>query len=246
MSGLRCLSPSAKRLAFFLLKKVNKAVRDYDMIRDGDRVAVAVSGGKDSLTLLKLLNLRRRYVPQEYHLVAVNVQSDYQCAAHATREELKDIFEAEGVEYSFEEMDAPEEDLNCFRCAWNRRKALFLATHRLGCNKLAFAHHADDVAQTTLLNLFYQGRLETMEPRVEFFGGLITVIRPLVYVPEKEIVRFAKACNFPLHAQECPIGRNSKRAKVKEILREIEKDCPEVKINLFRAVMRHKAHTRNS
>jgi len=229
-------------LAFFLLKRVNKAIRDYDMIRDGDRVAVAVSGGKDSLTLLTLLNLRKRYVPQEYHLVAVNVQSDYQCAAHATREELKEIFEAEGVEYSFEEMDTPEEDLNCFRCAWNRRKALFLAAHRLGCNKLAFAHHADDVAQTTLLNLFYQGRLETMEPKVEFFGGLITVIRPLVYVPEKEIVRFARACDFPLKTRECPIGRNSKRAKMREILREIEKDCPEVKINLFRAVMRRKTY----
>jgi len=127
---------------------------------------------------------------------------------------------------------------SCFWCAWNRRKGLFQTAHELGCNKVAFGHHADDVAQTTLLNLFYQGRLETMEPKVEFFEGVITVIRPLVYVPEKEIVRFAQAAGFPLQGVACPHAVTSRRTKMARLLRQIETECPQVKVNLFRAVRR--------
>ncbi len=249
MSELRHLSPLAKRLAFFLLKRVNKAIRDYDMIQDGDRVALAVSGGKDSLTLLKLLNLRRRTVPERYELVAVNVQADYQCLGHLPSEELKRLFELEGVEYSIERVSILGEggqDPDCFWCSWNRRKAIFIAADRLGCNKVAFAHHADDVAQTTLLNLFYHGRLETMEPRVEFFGGRLTLIRPLVYVPEKEIARFAEACGFPSPSRRCPKSVSSKRTRMKELLRAIEKECPQVKTNLLRAAQRGPAGSRKA
>jgi len=121
-----------------------------------------------------------------------------------------------------------------------RRKALFLAADRLGCNKMAFGHHSDDVAQTTLLNLFYHGRLETTEPRVTFFGGKITVIRPLLYVPEKELFRFARACEFPVGGAPCPQGANSARTKMQNLLRTLEKDCPQVKANLFRATQQHR------
>jgi len=236
-------------LAFFLLKRVNKAIRDYDMIQDGDRVAVAVSGGKDSLTLLKLLNLRRRTAPERYELVAINVQADYQCLGHLPSQELEGLFELEGVEYSIERVNILGEggqDPDCFWCSWNRRKAIFLATDRLGCNKVAFGHHADDVAQTTLLNLFYQGRLETMEPRVEFFGGRITLIRPLVYVPEKEIARFAEACGFPSPSRRCPRSASSKRTRMGELLRAIEEECPQVKANLLRAIQRGPVSSRKA
>ncbi|MDH7485611.1 MAG: ATP-binding protein, partial [Anaerolineae bacterium] len=108
----------------------------------------------------------------------------------------------------------------------------------LGCRKLAFGHHADDVAHTTLLNLFYHGRLETMEPRVAFFGGQIIVIRPLVYVPEKELVRFARACGFPLRPGCCPQAAASQRQRMRELLRAVEQDVPQAKRNLMRAVQR--------
>ncbi len=236
---------SAEKLAFYLLKKVNKAVRDHGLIEDGDQIVVAVCGGKDSLSLLKLLDVRQPLVRESYHLLAVHVQSDLDRGGHFRRPELERLFQGEGVEYSFEEMSlALEEDgsgeLNCFWCSWNRRKALFLAADRLGCNKVAFGHHADDVARTTLLNLLYHGRLETMEPKVSFFGGKITVIRPLAYVPEKELVRFARACGFPGMGAPCPNSVTSKRATMKDLLRAIEKECPQVKTNLFRAVQEYR------
>lgn len=233
---------TVEKLAFYLLKKVNKAVRDYDLIKEGDRIVVAVSGGKDSLSLLKLLKVRQPLVRESYQLVAVHVQSDLDCGGYVPREELEMLFQTEGVEYSFEEVslvgegEQGAEQPNCFWCSWNRRKALFLAADRLRCNKVAFGHHADDVAQTTLLNLLYHGRLQTMEPKVPFFGGKITVIRPLVYVPEKELARFARACGFPAGDAPCPTSLTSKRARMKDLLRGIEKECPQVKVNLLRAV----------
>jgi len=233
-----------RRQAFFLLKKVNKAIRDYGLIQDGDKIAVAVSGGKDSLTLLCLLGWRRRFVPEKYELVAINIQTEYRCTSGASKEELEAFLQQEGFPCVFERIslrDAsryPDDSLNCFWCSWNRRKALFLTAHRLGCNKVAFGHHADDAAQTVLLNLFYHGRLERMEPRVDFFDGKITVIRPLIYVPEKEIIRFSRVAAFPVQAHRCPNSRTSRRSLMKEIIRLVEQDCPEVKTNLFRAVER--------
>jgi len=190
---------AVEKQAFYLLKKVNKAVRDYDMIRDGDRIAVAVSGGKDSLSLLKLLAHRRSSVPERYDLLVIHVESDLGCGEHIRRRQLERIFQEQAVGYSFEQVALPEQERHLadrpssFRCSWNRRKALFQAAHRLGCTKVALGHRADDIAQTTLSNLVYHGRLETMEPKVSLSGGEIAVLRPSVYVPEKERVSFARA-----------------------------------------------------
>lgn len=204
---------SAEKLAFYLLKKVNKTVRDYRLINDGDRIGVAVSGGKDSLSLLKLLNLRRGSVREDHELMAVHVRSHPSCGGEVPLQELEELLKAEGVECCIEEVNALTEgesavsEPECFWCSWNRRTALFLAADRLGCSKVAFGHHSDDVAQTTLLNLLYHGRLETMEPRVTSFGGKITVIRPLVYVPEKELLRFARACECQPAVPRVPRAR---------------------------------------
>ena len=235
------------KLSYYLLKKVNKALHCYQMIEEGDRIVVAVSGGKDSLTLLKLFLLNQKKYSISYDLVAVHVVSDFRCAGCAHRETLKRIFQDEGIEHSFEKIqvaigeDGSGRTPTCFWCSWNRRKSLFLTAQRLGCNKVAFGHHADDVAETTLLNLFYHGRLETMEPKVAFFGGKITVIRPLVFVPESEIVRFARESEFPSQLCQCPNSYTSKRARMKEILKSVEKECPKVKVNLYKAVENFKS-----
>jgi tRNA 2-thiocytidine biosynthesis protein TtcA len=233
-------------LGYYLLKKVNKAIREHGLIADGDRLAVAVSGGKDSLSLLRLLRLRRRSARERYDVVAVHVvpAADAPCGAGGDTSALETWFQGEGVEYAFVPMEEasgrPERESQspCFHCAWRRRKAIFLAAERLGCNKVAFGHHADDIAQTTLLNLFYQGRLETMRPRVEFFGGKLTVVRPLAYVPEKELVRFAAACEFPPAPAACSTAEASRRALMAQILRTLEKTYPKIKVNLWRAVER--------
>ncbi len=234
--------PLAERLGYYLLKKVNKAVREYELIGDGDRIVVAVSGGGDSLSLLQLLQMRRRSAPEKYDLIAVHVYDDAR-PDERLHKDLEDWFQAKGVEYAFASLEVPTDEprpLTCFRCAWHRRKALFLAADRLNCNKVAFGHHADDVAETALLNLFYSGRLESMEPRVEFFGGKITVIRPLVYVPKKELTRFAQAGGFPPPPSRCPNSLTSKRARMQAILRELEKDYRGASSNLLRALRRAK------
>jgi len=231
---------SPKRLAHYLLRKVNKACRVYNLLADGDRIVVAVSGGKDSNTLLDLLH-RRRGV-EHYHLVAVHVLlASEECQAPVDPAELERWLKGLGVEYTFVPLEPAsgrprrEKQSPCFHCAWRRRKALFLAAQRLGCNKVALGHNADDVAQTTLLNLVYHGRLETMAARVGLFGGEITVIRPLYLVPEKEIVRYVQAGGVPVLAGPCPVAANSRRAEMARVLRVLEQQNPRVKVALLRA-----------
>jgi tRNA 2-thiocytidine biosynthesis protein TtcA len=231
----------ADKQAFYLLKKVNKAIRAYQLIQDGDRIAVAVSGGKDSLSLLRLLQVRQGSAREHVELTALHVRRAPPSGGEGDFPALETWLQGSGVEYHILDMEVDAEEpqpLGCFRCAWYRRKALFQAAHRLGCNKLALGHHADDVACTTLLNLFYHGRLETMAPRRHFFEGALVVIRPLYLVPEKELVRFAGACGFPVTTGCCPEGSDARRENMRALLRAVEKDMPRAKINLLRAVQR--------
>jgi tRNA 2-thiocytidine biosynthesis protein TtcA len=240
--------PLAERLGYSLLKKVNKAVREYDLIEDGDRIVVAVSGGSDSLGLLQLLQMRQRSMPEKAELIAVHIYDDVE-ADERLRMDLEAWFQASGVEYAFESMEVPADEprpLSCFRCAWHRRKALFLTADRLNCNKVAFGHHADDVAETALLNLFYSGRLESMDPQIEFFGGKITVIRPLAYVPKKELTRFAQASAFPPPPPRCPNSLTSRRVRMQAILQELERDHQGARSNVLRALWRAKKMESNN
>ncbi|MEM4723811.1 MAG: ATP-binding protein [Candidatus Hadarchaeum sp.] len=227
------------RLAYYLLKGVNKALRDYEMIADGDRVAVAVSGGKDSFTLLYLLWLRQQSFPERYEIVAVHVRMHGANGTPCLALDIRSVLEKTGLSpLPLEVVDIGEQPDNCSRCSFLRRKAIFETAQRLGCNKVALGHHADDAAQTTLLNLIFHGKVETLYPKRLFFGGQITLIRPLIYLPEKRIARFAQACAFPLQAIACPYSTNSRRTFVKDIIRMLEHDYPKVKINLFRAGLR--------
>ncbi len=232
-------SPLPKQ-EYYLLKNVNKAGRDFELFETDDRVAVAVSGGKDSWTLLKLLLARNIVARDKLDLVAVHIIQPGETEKQVAR--LKGALTELNVEHAFERSEVFEEDseLSCFRCAWTRRKALFLTAHSLNCNKVAFGHHADDCAETVLLNLVYHGRVETMEPHVVFFDGALTVIRPLVYIPEKDIIRYTRTLDFAAYTCQCPRAAESKRARMGELLRQIERDYPKAKNNLFRAAMRDK------
>ncbi len=233
-----------ERRQFYLLKGVNKAIRDYEMIADGDRIAVAVSGGKDSLALLQLLWARQRTAHERYELCAVHVSHEAEAcggpldlapllaylaqrdvACHVVPLEMPGVARREGVS-------------SCFHCAWRRRKAIFEAAAAWGCNKVAFGHHADDIAETTLLNLFFHGKVETMEPRVAFFEDRLTVIRPLAYIREREIASFARAAELPVVAQPCPGEDRSQRELMGQIIEQVGRVNRKVRINLFRAATR--------
>lgn len=231
-----------ERMAYWLIKSINQAVRDFEMIQPGDRVAVAVSGGKDSLSLLRLLDERRRTSQEEYQLKAIHVLGDAggpQSEGHAP---LLAWLEASGLPYQAVPMLVkPDEKipLGCQRCTWNRRRTLFETAHAMGCNVVAFGHHADDLAQTTLLNLLYHGVVETMIPRRDYFGGAIRLIRPLCYASEKDIRRFAKACGFPPPPPLCPRSDHTQRKHVAELIRLAEDKHQNVRANLLRVGLKY-------
>jgi tRNA 2-thiocytidine biosynthesis protein TtcA len=229
------------RQAFWLLKPVNRAIREFGMIADGDGVAVALSGGKDSFSLLRLLDLRRQSAPEHYRLAAVHVLGDGSgpLEAHAP---LAAWLEGCGIEYRLAPLSLSEGEtppLDCQRCTWNRRRVLFETARELGCNVVAFGHHADDLAQTTLLNLMYNGAAETMAPRREYFDGALRVIRPLCTTPEADLRRFAQANDFPPPPPACPRGQASRRRLAAELLRQMVHSAPAARTNLLRAGLKY-------
>ncbi len=237
------------RLAYWLLKDVNRAIRDFQMIADGDRVAVAVSGGKDSLSLLRLLDIRRKQAAERYELTAIHVIGDARGPGIGEHPPLLDWLRESGYAYAVEPLRLPDNEplpMGCQRCTWNRRRTLFETARRLGCNVVAFGHHADDLAQTTLLNLLYHGKVETMAPRREYFDGQLRLVRPLCYLAEKDLRRFAKALAealaeanaFPPPPPDCPQSDHSRRKLARELVAQAEKDCQDARINLLRAGLR--------
>lgn len=225
---------------FFALKQVNRAIREFGMIADGDRIAVAVSGGMDSCALLHLLRARQAATLERYQLVALHVQM-YPLGLPDIRPILEPWFIQLGVEYAFVPIELNAQDtlpLNCQRCAWDRRKALFLKAHALDCNRLALAHHADDAAETALLNLLFSGRLQTLAPRLDFFNHTITLIRPLIYLEKSRLTQLARVLRLPYHEATCPYAERSQRAWIRRWLADAGRSRRQIYINLWRACMR--------
>jgi tRNA 2-thiocytidine biosynthesis protein TtcA len=220
-----------------LLKSVNRAVREFELIADGDRIAVGVSGGKDSRVLLDVL-LRGVDIPGTYSVVAVHIDGTNVGLPNVVPS-LELWFRELGVTHDIAPLavaDAEPLPMECFRCAFNRRKALFFAAERLGCNKVAFGHHADDAAVTTLMSLMIKGRLEMLEPRRNFFDGRLTLIRPLIYTTEKEITQYARAQGWTFPPElACPREAEARRAKFERFLATFrDKERAQIRANLWR------------
>ncbi len=228
---------------FFISKKVGRATTDYRMMKNKDRILVAVSGGKDSLALLKILKDRQAFVPINYELIAVHINLNDKNAS-VVRKYLKDngyTFHIEKPKKKLDSKDPKKPNKNpCFWCSWIRRKALFRLAAKLKCRKIALAHHKDDIIQTQLLNLFFNGEISTMSPMQKMFGGELYLIRPLAYVEEYELARFAEECKFPKLPEKCPQIDITKRRYVKNLISEIRKECPDVKDKIFRSLKRIK------
>jgi len=227
------------KLENFLLKKIGKAIYDYKMIEPGDRVLVAVSGGKDSVSLLRLLLLKKKQIPFDFDIIPVCV--DFGNFGQ-NLDILEQYFKSLQLEYYIERTHLPEKKDKklsyCFWCSWNRRKILFKLAEKYNCRKIAFAHHLDDIVETFLMNLFYYGEISTMPPKISMFQGKIFIIRPMVYIKEKAILDYAKEANIPYTTSTCPFFDNSRRKYIEGLISELEKKCPYVKLNIFRSMKR--------
>ena len=217
-----------------------KAIHTKDMIRDGDHVMVAVSGGKDSLALLWLLKERIKRVPIDYRITAVHVDPGFGANSAA---KMTSFFLANGFEFRVIESDigpkahGPQNRENpCFLCSRLRRKLLFQAAEEVGCNRMAFGHHKDDLIETFFLNVFYGASISTMVPVQGLFGGKLTVIRPFYLVDEDLIRRYAQLMDWPEISLDCPTAGSSKREEIKNMLKHFYRSNRKIKGNIFHAL----------
>ena len=217
-----------------------KAIHTMDMIRDGDHVMVAVSGGKDSLSLLWLLKERIKRVPIDYRLTAVHVDPGF---GANSAEQMTSFFSAHDFEFRVIESDigpkahgTQNRENPCFLCSRLRRKLLFQTAEEMGCNRMAFGHHKDDLIETFFLNVFYGASISTMVPVQDFFGGKLTVIRPFYLVDEALIGRYTQLMDWPEISLDCPTAGSSKRGEIKNMLKHFYKSNRKIKGNIFHAL----------
>ncbi len=220
-------------------RRSGKAIGDYDMIREGDKIAVAVSGGKDSISLLHVLRHRQQVSPVHFEFQAVHIDFGF---ADFSPELLFAYLRREGFPYIVEKVESLQgerwEDIDCYWWSQNRRRALFVICERLGFNKIAFGHHLDDIVETILLNMFYRGEIGAMKPKQELFDGRLTIIRPLAY--EREDTMAKLAVKLDIHSiggqSKCANDETSHRIKIKKMLREFEKSNPLIIKNVFKSL----------
>lgn len=225
-----------------ILSYMRKAINDYDMIQEGDKIAVALSGGKDSTAMLMGFKNLQIFFQKKFEIIAVSIDPGFE---HFDRSILERTCEKVGVKLIIEESHAKEivfdirkEKNPCSLCANIRRGILNSVVNREGCNKIAIGHNQDDVIETLLLNLFYAGNFSTFAPVSYMDRSNVTLIRPLIYAPEKDIKKFVKRNNIEVMPKACPMDGNSKREEIKNLIYEMNRENPMLKANLFGAIKR--------
>jgi tRNA 2-thiocytidine biosynthesis protein TtcA len=234
------------KLHLHLRKRLEQAILKHRMLGEGDRVLVGVSGGADSLTLIKLLNGPLLFVPKPEFIIAVYVDLGFEGVNGNQSQCLVKYFQEEGYAHHIEKTNIgplAHSDFNrkaspCFLCSRLRRKRLFELARDYRCNKLALAHNKDDVIETLLLNIFFAREIGTMVPYQTYFKGEFNLIRPLAYIEESLLKRFAKEAQLPVLENPCPTAENSKRKYIKDLLKQLEIDHRGLKENIFKS-MKH-------
>lgn len=225
-----------------LLSHARRAVDDYNMIEDGDKIAIGISGGKDSLALLTALAGLRRFYPKKFDILAISIDMglegmDFSAVAKYC-EELGVEYKIVKTEISKIIFDIRKEPNPCSLCAKMRRGALNQAAVDEGCNKVALGHHFDDVVETFMLNLFFEGRIGTFSPVTYLSRMNVTVIRPLIYMPEKDVRYFASKTELPVVTSTCPADGNTQREEMKQLLARLERENKGLRYRIFGAIQR--------
>ena len=225
------------RLRARLTKRFHKACADYGLIANGDHILIGLSGGKVSLALVEFLGKRAQIHVPSFKVTAIHVrvkERDY----HSDLSYLEEFCARVRVPLVVRdtEIGAEEKKDPCFLCSWFRRKALFDVAQELGCNKIAFGHHKDDIIETLLMNLIYQGSISTIAPMLQMDKMPIQMIRPLCLIDEKDISRYAQLSQYEKQAKLCPLEKASSRAEVKQLLTHLESLNPNVRDSIWGAM----------
>lgn len=223
-----------------MLSFIRRAVDDYNMIEDGDRIAIGISGGKDSLTLLEVMSELRRFYPKRFEIVAITVDmgfdgSDFSEVAEFCRR-LKVEYRVVKTDIAKIIFDVRKEKNPCSLCAKMRRGSLHAEAVDAGCNKVALGHHYDDAVETFMMNLFFEGRLGCFSPVSYLSNRKITLIRPMLYATEKDVEYFVRKRALPIVVSLCPEDHATERENMKKLLAELEKTNKGVKHRIFHAM----------
>ena len=225
-----------------LLSYVRRAVQDYQMIEEGDTIAIGISGGKDSLILALALSHLKRFYPKSFNVIGITVSLGFEgfdlSVVQAFFNTLNMPFyicDTQIGQIIFEER---KESNPCSLCSKMRKGALYQEAKKLGCNKIALGHNREDINETLLMSLLYEGRIHTMAPVTYMDQVDLKIIRPLIYVPEQDIRGFAKKHNLPVVKSPCPADGKTKREDMKILIQSIQKDIPKVQEHLFGAIQR--------
>ena len=224
-----------------LMNLVRKAIDEYGMIEEGDRIAIGISGGKDSLALLYAFSGLQRYYPKHFELLAITVSLGFE---NFDLEPIRDLCAKLQVPYTVVETEIGQivfeerkESNPCSLCAKMRKGALNTKIKELGCNKVAYDHHKDDVVETMLLSLIYEGRFYSFSPRTYLDRMDLTVIRPMIFVDEADVIGFKNKYQLPVTKNPCPADGHTRREYASELLRQINRENPGAKERMFTAIL---------
>lgn len=223
-----------------LMSLTRRAIDTYQMIEENDKIAIGISGGKDSLALLHAMHGLKRFYPKKFDIIAITVDLGFQ---NVDFEKIKELCASLDVPYFISKTDIAQiifedrkETNPCSLCAKMRKGSLNDLAKANGCNKIAYAHHKDDVVETMMMSLIYEGRFHTFSPVTYLDRMDLTVIRPMMYVREADVIGFANLYQLPVLKSPCPADGYTKRESTKDLLQQIDKDAPGVKERMFTAI----------
>lgn len=233
------LSKQERKTLTTIRAKFKKGISDYHLIQDNDHILIGLSGGKDSLALVQLLGERMRIFVPRFKVTAAHISVE-NISYQSDLSYLKKHCEKYGIEFVHRtvgfNMEQDPSKSTCFLCSWHRRKTLFDIAKDLGCNKLALGHHLDDITETLMLNLIYQGAIATMPPKLKMDKFDMTIIRPLCLLSEKEMKELERIENYHQQIKNCPYEKDSSRSDAKNLISELEKWNPDIRQSLWAAM----------